>query len=124
VDRVISLSPLELDIMKSLWRRGSAPVKDVRDDLRPRRPLAYTTVMTVLDRMFKKGIVARTKRARAHVYSPRYSESEVRAAAVSGLLKSYFDGSQERLKAYLNGVRPLPTRNEEPAAAPIDDSLL
>lgn len=121
---MISLSPLELDIMKSLWRRGSAPVKDVRDDLSPRRPLAYTTVMTVLDRMFKKGIVARTKQSRAHVYSPRYSESEVRAAAVRGLLESHFDGSPERLKAYLNGERPLPARIEEPAAAPIDDSLL
>ncbi len=124
MDRVISLSPLELDIMKSLWRRGSAPVKDVRDDLRPRRPLAYTTVMTVLDRMFKKGIVERTKQSRAHVYSPRFSESEVRASAVSGLLENHFAGSPERLKAYLNGERPPPTRNEEPAAAPIDDSLL
>ena len=124
MDRVISLSPLELDIMKSLWRRGAAPVKHVRDDLRPRRPLAYTTVMTVLDRMFKKGIVERVKKSRAHIYTPRYSESEVRAAAVSGLLEDYFDGSTERLKAYLNGGRPLPARSEEPAAAPIDDSLL
>lgn len=121
---MITLSPLELDIMKSLWRRGSAPVKEVRKDLMPRRPLAYTTVMTVLDRMYKKGIVERAKKKRAHVYVPRYSEDQVRAAAVQGLVESHFDGSAERLLAYLEGDRLPPVREEEPAARPIDDSLL
>lgn len=121
---MITLSPLELAVMKSLWLRGSAPVKEIREDLMPRRPLAYTTVMTVLDRMYKKGIVERAKKSRAHVYVPRYSEADVRAAAVSGLLESYFGGSEARLRAYLERDRPLPARLAEPAATPIDDSLL
>lgn len=124
-----SLTPLELAIMKSIWRRGQAQVKDVQLDLLPARDLAYTTVMTVLDRLFKKGIVGRAKRSRAHVYGPVCSEGEARADAVNGLLESFFDGSELRLLEYLGGG-PEPSRPDAPrpqavsSEVPIDDSLL
>ena len=53
--------------MNSLWSRGQATVREVQSDLLPDRRLAYTTVLTVMDRMFKKGTLRREKRARAHV---------------------------------------------------------
>jgi predicted transcriptional regulator len=126
---VTTLTPLELAIMKSLWRRGSAPVKDVRPDLLPDRDLAYTTVMTVMARLFKKGIVRRAKKSRAHIYEPAFSEAEVRADAVSGLVDSFFSGSETRLKAYLGPhPEPAPSRASRPKVTPveatIDDSLL
>ena len=126
---MITLTPLELSIMKSLWRRRSARVKDVRPDLLPERDLAYTTVMTVMDRLFKKGIVRRAKKSRAHVYEPVCSEAEVRADAVSGLVDRFFDGSETRLKAYLGGNgEPPPAGVARPktvsVATTIDDSLL
>ena len=54
--------------MEILWSRGESNVRDVVDRLS--RPLAYTTVMTTLDRLFKKGILERRKEERAFLYSP------------------------------------------------------
>ena len=123
---MITLTPLELDIMKSLWRRRSAQVKDVQPDLLPDRDLAYTTVMTVMDRLFKKGILRRTKKSRAHVYEPVCSEAEVRADAVGGLVDSFFEGSEARLKAYLSGRSepPPPRVSTVSSRVTIDDALL
>ena len=126
---MITLTPLELAIMKSLWRRRSGLVKDVQPDLLPGRKLAYTTVMTVMDRLFKKGILRRTKKSRAHVYEPVYSEAAVRADAVSSLIDNFFDGSESRLKTYLSGNGEQPPPPDESSEAPrarvmIDDSIL
>ncbi len=126
---MITLTPLELVIMKSLWRRRSGLVKEVQPDLLPDRKLAYTTVMTVMDRLFKKGILRRTKKSRAHVYEPVYSEAAVRADAVSSLIDNFFDGSESRLNAYLSGngeQPPPPAESSEAPRAPvtIDDSIL
>ena len=51
------LGPLEVTVMEILWARGESNVRDVVDRLD--RPLAYTTVMTTLDRLFKKGLLLR-----------------------------------------------------------------
>ena len=126
---MITLTPLELAIMKSLWRRRSARVKDVQPDLLPDRVLAYTTVMTVMDRLFKKGALRRFKKSRAHVYEPVYSEAEVRAYAVDELLDRFFEGSKARLRAYLSGhAASIPSSVARREAATIEttieDSLL
>jgi predicted transcriptional regulator len=68
------LGPLEISIMEILWSRGESNVRDVVDRLN--RPLAYTTVMTTLDRLFKKGILERRKEERAFLYSPALSRWE------------------------------------------------
>lgn len=124
-----TLTPLELAIMKSLWQRQDALVRDVQRDLLPTRPLAYTTVMTVLDRLFKKGLVRRRKKSRAHLYEPTVSESEARADAVEGLVEKYFEGSAADLMSYLDGGRtsrrPPVHRTAPPAQSQaIDDTLL
>ncbi len=66
--------PLELAVMEVLWRDGEANVHDV--SARLERPLAYTTVMTTLDRLYKKGLLERRKSERAFFYSPRLSHDE------------------------------------------------
>src|ERR1035437_3892266 len=65
------LGHLESCIMDILWARGESNVRDVAEQLD--RPLAYTTVMTTLDRLFKKGLLERRKSERAFIYSPRLS---------------------------------------------------
>jgi predicted transcriptional regulator len=60
--------------MDILWERGESNVRDVVDLLG--RPLAYTTVMTTLDRLFKKGLLVRRKADRAFLYSPTLSHAE------------------------------------------------
>jgi predicted transcriptional regulator len=68
------LGPLEIAVMEILWAGGPGNVREVLDRLR--RPLAYTTVMTTLDRLFKKGLLARRKSDRAFFYSPTLNRAE------------------------------------------------
>src|SRR5207244_3797412 len=76
----LTLTPLELDIMKAVWRRFPATAKDVQDALRPRRPLAYTTVMTMMSRLHLKGFLRRALESRAYRYEPAVPFSDVRSA--------------------------------------------
>jgi predicted transcriptional regulator len=68
------LGPLEVTVMGILWTRGESNVRDVAERLG--RPLAYTTVMTTLDRLFKKGLLERRKSDRAFLYSPSLNREE------------------------------------------------
>jgi predicted transcriptional regulator len=68
------LGPLEVTVMEIVWERGESNVRDVVDRLG--RPLAYTTVMTTLDRLYKKGLLARRKSDRAFFYSPTLNRTE------------------------------------------------
>ena len=68
------LGPLEVAVMEVLWARGESAVRDVVDRLE--RSLAYTTVMTTLDRLFKKGLLDRRKSERAFLYTPRLTRAE------------------------------------------------
>jgi predicted transcriptional regulator len=73
-DRAAALGSLESEVMDILWHRGESSVSEVSTNLK--RPLAYTTVMTTLDRLFKKGILDRRKSERAFIYSARFSRRE------------------------------------------------
>ncbi len=66
--RAPTLGRLESDVLRVLWRRGESSVRDVLIDLD--RPLAYTTIMTTLDRLFKKGLLDRHMADRSFRYVP------------------------------------------------------
>ena len=93
--------PLEIECLKTLWTLGEGNVKDVRQALNGSHNLAYTTVMTVLDRLARKGRVARRKVGRAFVYVPVLSREVLRRLAVQELVGRYFEGSEEALLNYL-----------------------
>ena len=99
-----ALPQLEIECMKVLWGGGEASVAQVRAALP--RSLAYTTVMTVLDRMAAKGVVARRKQGRAFWYSAALERDAARSAAVARLLENYFDGDRRALAAYLGHFTP------------------
>lgn len=113
--------PLELKCLQAIWRLGEANVKDVRDLLTKDRKLAYTTVMTTLDRLEKKGTLKRHKSGKAFVYQAAMSEDEIRRMAVQHLLDEYFEGSAEKLQAYLAGGA---VRANAPRPLKIDTTLL
>ena len=69
-----ALGHLELKVMEVLWAHGESNVHDVIQRLG--RPLAYTTVMTTLDRLFKKNLLVRRKWERAFLYTPRWTRQE------------------------------------------------
>jgi predicted transcriptional regulator len=70
----LEMGPLEIAVLEILWSRGESSVHDVVKRLS--RPLAYTTVMTTLDRLFKKSVLKRRKCERAFLYSPGLSRSQ------------------------------------------------
>ena len=102
--------PLELLCLKALWSLQEGNVRDVQQIVAQSRPLAYTTIMTVLDRLVRKGKLSRHKVGRAFVYRPQTTRDTMRRAAVRELLEGYFDGSPQELIAFLRGT-------EEQAAA-------
>ena len=98
--------PLELECLKALWQVGTGTVKDVRGVVTESRNLAYTTVMTVLDRLEKRGSVERKKVGRSFVYTPVVGKEELRRLAVGALLDTFFDGSKDELLRFLDGSEP------------------
>jgi len=93
--------PLEVECLKALWTLGEGNVKDVRNALTGQRSLAYTTVLTVLDRLARKGGVARRKVGRSFVYVPVLSRPMLRRLAVQDLVDRFFEGSKEALMELL-----------------------
>jgi len=105
--------PLELLCLRALWTLGEGNVKDVLQIVMQTRSLAYTTIMTVLDRLVRKGKVSRRKVGRAFVYKPEASRDQMRRAALRELLDGFFDGSERELIAFLG---PAETRAAAAAA--------
>ena len=93
--------PLELECLKVLWRLGEGHVKDVRRELIANRKLAYTTVMTVLDRLARKGCVVRRKVGRSFLYAPVLNRDNLRRLAIRDLVDCFFEGSEDALLDYL-----------------------
>jgi predicted transcriptional regulator len=86
----LALGTLEFELMEILWSNGESNVRDVVSKLS--RPLAYTTVMTTLDRLFKKGLLDRHKSDRAFVYSPSFSHQEWERRRAGDLVAGFLSG--------------------------------
>jgi BlaI family transcriptional regulator, penicillinase repressor len=95
--------PLELLCLNALWSLGQGNVKEVQGIVAQSRPLAYTTIMTVLDRLVRKGKAARRKQGRAFVYTAQTSRDAMRRVAIRELAAGFFDGSEAELLAFLRG---------------------
>lgn len=102
----LDLPPLELDCMRALWALRQGTVHEIRARLLPERVLAYTTVMTVMEYLAKKELVAREKRGRAFVYRPLVSEQAAREHALGRLTRNFFESSRECLRSYLLDEAP------------------
>lgn len=70
------LGQLESAVMDVLWSQPGQTVTGVEEQLRLKREIAHTTVLTTLDRMHRKGYLTREKQVKAFVYSPRYTRAE------------------------------------------------
>jgi BlaI family transcriptional regulator, penicillinase repressor len=92
---------LELTCLRALWRLGEGTVHDVRKAVSSERILAYTTVMTLLGRLEKRGCVTRRKPGRSYIYRPKISRDKLREHAVKQLLDGFFDSSLDALLRYL-----------------------
>jgi predicted transcriptional regulator len=96
---VRSLGSLEAEVMKRLWRRGSpATVRELVDELRVERPIAYTTVQTICDNLFKKGWLRRELDGRAYRYEPTYSGEEYS----THLMRQALAASPDQVSAFVH----------------------
>lgn len=89
------LTPLELEIMQVLWTSGPCTVAEVQPHLRG--PLAYTTVQTMLNVLWRKKKVKRVREGRAFRYSPVVSRERATGSALRDLVSRMFGGSSEAL---------------------------
>ena len=85
------LGPLEEQLLKELWRCKSATVRELMDGSKIN--LAYTTVMTTLDRLYKKHLLDRTAEGKAFRYSPRYTLRELEKAAAGETVRQLLESS-------------------------------
>jgi len=111
---LLDLAPLELECMNMLWPLGEATVREIRDRLTPRRTRAYTTIMTIMDRLARKGVVERRKAGRAYVYRARLAAEDARSQALSQILENFFGGSKEALLAQLGAGVGVEAADEVP----------
>ena len=89
-DAKFSLGQLEYSLMQILWARSECNVRDVARELD--RPLAYTTVMTTLERLYKKGLLDRRMPERAFVYSARMSREAWEIQWAENVVANFFAG--------------------------------
>lgn len=85
------LGPLEVRLLEALWTRGSATVRELMDDVG--RDLAYTTVMTTLDRLFKKNLLCRDAEGRAFRYRPLVTREQLHREAAGEAFRQLLDAS-------------------------------
>ena len=85
------LGPLEQRLLDGLWVSGNATVRELIEG--SCQDLAYTTVMTTLDRLFKKGLLTRAEEGRAFRYAPRFSREEMHREAAGHAFRQLLDAS-------------------------------
>ena len=96
-----TLTPQELAIMKVVWRVEKATVRDVYEALRESRPIAYTTVMTMMKILEDKGYLEKTLVDRAHVYRSAKPRQQVVGAMLRDFVDRVFDGAPGSLLLHL-----------------------
>ena len=87
--------------MKVVWRKDEATVRDVYEALQETRPVAYTTVMTMMRILQEKGYLTKATNDRAHVYRPAKPSQQVIGGMVRDFLDRVFDGASDALLVHL-----------------------
>lgn len=103
--------------MKVIWDRGEVTVRDVYEELRGRRRIAYTTVMTMMRILVEKGHLKRRTRDRAHHFRPARAKTAVLGSMVREFLDRVFNGSAQPLLVHLLKDTRLSERDRREIAA-------
>jgi predicted transcriptional regulator len=117
-----ALTPLELEIMKVVWDKGQATVRAVHAVLKARRPVAYTTVMTMRGVLATKGHLKRQRSERAYVYRPTRPAAVAIKSMVADFIDRVFDGAARPLLVQLIKDRKLTKQELEELARQIEEA--
>ena len=109
------IGSLEADILAIIWEKNQATVRDVYEALRQQRPIAYTTVMTVMNNLVKKNLLAQDKSNIAYVYTPAIPGDEVAQTILDSVVQRLLRGQPNTAVSYLLGLRKVltPEQTEE-----------
>jgi predicted transcriptional regulator len=107
------LTEVELELMSILWRLGEGTVNDVLEALPPERPLAYTSVSTILRILEKKRFLTNRKQGRGHVYIPLIAKPDYEKKSLDDLIDRVFEGTPTALmRCLVESERLSPTELE------------
>jgi BlaI family penicillinase repressor len=118
----IRLTDAELEIMQVVWDLGGGTVRQVHERLNQQRPLAYTTVMTMMGILEDKGHLTRTKQGRAYLYAPVRPKSQVISSMLDDFVGKVFEGSARPLVLSLVKDRKLSKNDLEEIARLIKET--
>jgi BlaI family penicillinase repressor len=96
-----TLTPQELEIMKLVWQRETATVRDIYEALLDKRKIAYTTVMTTMKILETKGYLKKRRQDRAFIYRPAHPKNQVIGGMLREFIDRVFNGSAEPLLVHL-----------------------
>lgn len=99
--RKSTLTDQELEIMKIVWQRERATVRDVYEALLERRKIAYTSVMTIMKILEQKNYLRKNQEVRAYIYTPTRPQKQVIKGLVREFVNRVFNGSAEPLLVHL-----------------------
>lgn len=99
--RDVTLSELQIALMRVLWQRGETSTADVAAELADQRGLKHTTIATLLTRLEKRGVVAQRRDGRQLFYRALVDEADVRRSMVADLVGALFAGDAQELVAHL-----------------------
>ena len=115
------LTDAELEIMHVMWELDGGTVRQVHERLNQQRPLAYTTVMTMMNILEEKGHLTRSKQGRAYRYEPIRPKSQVISGMVEDFVGKVFEGSARPLVLSLVQDRKLSKKDLEEIARIIEE---
>ena len=107
-------TPAELEVLQIIWENGPCTVRKVMNLLKPTRPRAYTSVMSLMNVMADKGLLNQKPKGRAFIYSAKVSRDKTQSNMLRDLLNRAFDGSANALVAHL-------LRQAEPNSEELDE---
>jgi predicted transcriptional regulator len=101
------LGDLEAQVMEEVWKKKKASVKEIHQSLCEKKGLAYTTVMTVMDRLAKKGYLRRKKAGRSYIYEPALTQEKLSFFLAESVVGSFFkEFGSSALLSFLEKVVP------------------
>lgn len=107
------LGPLEKKIMDILWRTQSGSVKTIWQELKREQTVAYTTVLTVLSRLFEKGLLTRQKIGKSFLYTPKVDKSQTVQSVIRDTMKKLIENfGDEAVIAFVDEAEALTKRKK------------
>ncbi|HMH13013.1 MAG TPA: BlaI/MecI/CopY family transcriptional regulator [Edaphobacter sp.] len=97
---------VELELLRALWNKDSATVRELYEVVSQQRALGYTSVLKTLQIMTEKGLVERTETAKAHVYRAAASQEETQNQLLRDLSQRLFSGSAAQLAMHALSMQP------------------